>query len=52
MAKRTQIAIVGAGIFVKTQYIPRLSEISDLVSVKYIWSRSEVSNDFPSLIFN
>uniref|UniRef100_A0A7C9DPB5 Gfo/Idh/MocA-like oxidoreductase N-terminal domain-containing protein n=1 Tax=Opuntia streptacantha TaxID=393608 RepID=A0A7C9DPB5_OPUST len=43
MAKRTQIAIVGAGIFVKTQYIPRLSEISDLVSVKYIWSRSEES---------
>lgn len=43
MAKRTHIAIVGAGIFVKTQYIPRLSEISDLASVKYIWSRSEES---------
>lgn len=27
----------------KTQYIPRLSEISDLVSIKFIWSRSEES---------
>ncbi|KAK4780644.1 hypothetical protein SAY87_016750 [Trapa incisa] len=41
--KRTQIAILGAGIFVRTQYIPRLSEISDLVLVKAIWSRSEES---------
>ncbi|KAJ0083833.1 hypothetical protein Patl1_29823 [Pistacia atlantica] len=38
-----QIAILGAGIFVKTQYVPRLSEISDIVSVKFIWSRSEES---------
>ncbi|KAJ4724173.1 NAD-dependent dihydrogenase, Gfo/Idh/MocA family [Melia azedarach] len=38
-----QIAILGAGIFVKTQYIPRLAEISDLVSVKFIWSRTEES---------
>ncbi|KAL9272640.1 DNA topoisomerase 6 subunit B-like protein [Drosera capensis] len=38
-----QIAIIGAGIFVKTQYIPRLSEISHLVTVKYIWSRSKES---------
>ncbi|XP_044470174.1 uncharacterized protein LOC123199293 isoform X4 [Mangifera indica] len=36
-----QIAILGAGIFVKTQYYPRLSEISDIVSVKFIWSPSE-----------
>ncbi|KAL5567204.1 hypothetical protein UlMin_030368 [Ulmus minor] len=43
MAKAPQIAIVGAGIFVKTQYIPRLSEISDLVHLKAIWSRSEES---------
>ncbi|KAH9741029.1 GFO IDH MocA domain-containing protein [Citrus sinensis] len=38
-----RIAILGAGIFVKTQYIPRLAEISDLVSLKFIWSRSEES---------
>lgn len=38
-----QIAIIGAGIFVKTQYIPRLAEISDLVVVKAIWSRTEES---------
>ncbi|CAH2053190.1 unnamed protein product [Thlaspi arvense] len=37
------IAILGAGIFVKTQYIPRLAEISDLVVLKAIWSRSEES---------
>lgn len=37
-----QIAILGAGTFVRTQYIPRLSEISDLVIVKAIWSRTEV----------
>lgn len=37
------IAILGAGIFVKTQYIPRLAEISDLVNLKAIWSRSEVT---------
>ncbi|XP_031400665.1 uncharacterized protein LOC116210762 isoform X2 [Punica granatum] len=41
--KRTQIAILGAGIFVRSQYIPRLSEISDLVLVKAIWSRTEES---------
>lgn len=37
------IAILGAGIFVKTQYIPRLAEISDLVVLKAIWSRTEVT---------
>lgn len=42
-AKPPQIAIVGAGMFVRNQYIPRLSEISDLVSLKAIWSRSEES---------
>ncbi|KAL9233631.1 hypothetical protein vseg_008602 [Gypsophila vaccaria] len=43
MAGKTQRAICGAGIFVKNQYIPRLSEISHLVSLKYIWSRSQES---------
>ncbi|KAJ4850850.1 hypothetical protein Tsubulata_033831 [Turnera subulata] len=38
-----QIAILGAGIFVRTQYIPRLSEISNLFVLKSIWSRSEES---------
>ncbi|KAF7805378.1 YMR315W isoform A [Senna tora] len=41
--KPPQIAILGAGTFVRTQYIPRLSEISDLVIVKSIWSRTEES---------
>ncbi|PWA38400.1 NAD(P)-binding Rossmann-fold superfamily protein [Artemisia annua] len=52
------IAIIGAGIFVKSQYLPRLAEISDLVSLKCIWSRSQKSaleaveaakNVFPSV---
>ncbi|KAF3448921.1 hypothetical protein FNV43_RR09638 [Rhamnella rubrinervis] len=43
MAKASQIAILGAGIFVRTQYIPRLAEISNLVVLKAIWSRTEES---------
>ncbi|KAL6200684.1 hypothetical protein ACLB2K_030465 [Fragaria x ananassa] len=43
MAEAPQIAICGAGTFVKTQYIPRLAEISNLVNLKAIWSRSEES---------
>ncbi|RAL42565.1 hypothetical protein DM860_011183 [Cuscuta australis] len=38
-----QIAILGAGIFIKTQYIPRLAEISHLFVLKAIWSRNEES---------
>lgn len=45
------IAILGAGIFVKTQYIPRLAEISDLVDLKAIWSRTEVTFRSMRLIF-
>lgn len=37
-----QIAIIGAGIFVRTQYIPRLREIADHLIIKSIWSRTEV----------
>ncbi|XWS73489.1 hypothetical protein CRYUN_Cryun02cG0133600 [Craigia yunnanensis] len=43
MAAPPQIAVLGAGIFVKTQYIPRLAEISNLLCLKYIWSRTEDS---------
>uniref|UniRef100_A0A5B6YIR5 Uncharacterized protein n=1 Tax=Davidia involucrata TaxID=16924 RepID=A0A5B6YIR5_DAVIN len=43
MTKPPQIAILGAGTFVRTQYIPRLAEISDLVVVRAIWSRTEES---------
>lgn len=43
MSNQLQIAILGAGIFVKTQYIPRLAEISDLFVLRAIWSRSEES---------
>ncbi|XP_059628856.1 dehydrogenase FPY6-like [Cornus florida] len=43
MTKLPQIAILGAGTFVRTQYIPRLAEISDLLVLKSIWSRTEES---------
>lgn len=39
---KIEIAILGAGIFVRTQYIPRLAEISNLFTLKAIWSRTEV----------
>lgn len=38
-----QIAILGAGTFVKNQYLPRLSEISNLFILKAIWSRTQES---------
>ncbi|KAL3647619.1 hypothetical protein CASFOL_008587 [Castilleja foliolosa] len=38
-----QIAILGAGIFVKDTYIPRLAEISNSFVLRAIWSRSEES---------
>ncbi|QCE09151.1 hypothetical protein DEO72_LG10g370 [Vigna unguiculata] len=41
--KVPQIAILGAGIFVKTVYIPKLAEISHLFHLKAIWSRSQGS---------
>ncbi|XP_022730219.1 uncharacterized protein LOC111285187 isoform X2 [Durio zibethinus] len=44
MAAPPQIAVLGAGIFVKSQYIPRLAEIAHLLSLKYIWSRTEESS--------
>ncbi|XP_043693568.1 dTDP-3,4-didehydro-2,6-dideoxy-alpha-D-glucose 3-reductase [Telopea speciosissima] len=43
MTTKPHIAVLGAGIFVRTQYIPRLSEIADIVDVRAIWSRSEES---------
>jgi predicted dehydrogenase len=43
MTDRPKIAIIGAGIFVKNQYIPRLAEISDLFVLKSIWSRTQES---------
>ena len=51
--KPPQVAIIGAGVFVKTQYLPRLSEISDLFHLKAIWSRTQVllpCNFFTSML--
>ncbi|XP_014497674.1 uncharacterized protein YMR315W [Vigna radiata var. radiata] len=41
--KVPQIAILGAGIFVKAQYLPRLFEIAHLFQLKAIWSRTQES---------
>nr|CAB3456693.1 unnamed protein product [Digitaria exilis] len=38
-----RIAVIGAGIFARTQYIPRLREIAHLVVLKAIWSRTQES---------
>lgn len=38
------VAIIGAGTFVRNTYIPRLAEISNLVVLRAIWSRSEESS--------
>ncbi|PQP97959.1 uncharacterized protein Pyn_28020 [Prunus yedoensis var. nudiflora] len=43
MGEAPQIAILGAGTFMRTQYIPRLAEISKLLLLKSIWSRTEES---------
>ncbi|KAI4304833.1 hypothetical protein MLD38_040298 [Melastoma candidum] len=42
--EKARIAILGAGIFVKSSYIPTLAEISDIVDAGAIWSRSEEWN--------
>ncbi|CAB4281317.1 unnamed protein product [Prunus armeniaca] len=43
MGEAPQIAILRAGTFMRTQYIPRLAEISKLLLLKSIWSRTEES---------
>ncbi|KAJ8574148.1 hypothetical protein K7X08_025953 [Anisodus acutangulus] len=42
-SQQPHIAILGAGIFVKTQYIPRLAEIPNHFVIRAIWSRTEES---------
>jgi len=46
LAMIPQIALLGAGIFVRTQYIPRLRELTGYVAIKAIWSRSEVCEPY------
>ena len=36
------LALLGSGVFASSQYIPKLGELVDLISLKVIWSRSEV----------
>ncbi|XAR60421.1 scyllo-inositol 2-dehydrogenase (NADP+) [Bertholletia excelsa] len=43
MTNPPQIAILGAGIFVRNTYLPVLAQISDSVALKAIWSRTEES---------
>lgn len=50
MSHPTQIAILGAGIFVRTEYIPKLAEISHLFTLKAIWSRTEVYVTLPTVV--
>lgn len=36
------LALLGAGTFALSQYVPKLGELAHLASVKVIWSRSQV----------
>lgn len=36
------LALLGAGIFVKDQYVSALRNVVDVVELKYVWSRSAV----------
>jgi hypothetical protein len=36
------LALLGSGVFASTQYVPKLGELGELISLKTIWSRSEV----------
>lgn len=36
-----KLALIGAGLFVRGQYVPRLREAAHLLSLKYVWSRTE-----------
>lgn len=36
------LALLGSGIFASSQYLPKLGELSEVISLRVIWSRSEV----------
>eukprot|EP00250_Pteridium_aquilinum_P010345 c19318_g1_i1 orf=141-1241(+) len=36
-----QLALIGAGLFVRGQYVPRLRETAHLLSLRFVWSRTE-----------
>lgn len=36
-----KLALIGAGLFVRSQYVPRLRETAHLLSLTFIWSRTE-----------
>ena len=36
------LALLGSGVFASSQYLPKLGELGELVSLRTIWSRSEV----------
>lgn len=35
------LALLGSGIFASSQYLPKLGELSEVISLRVIWSRSE-----------
>eukprot|EP00850_Spirogloea_muscicola_P017811 SM000156S02167 [mRNA] locus=s156:174236:178098:- [translate_table: standard] len=48
-ARRPTLALLGAGLFVKDQYVEKLRSLVDSITVAAVWSRSKVraSNGFP-----
>lgn len=41
------LALLGAGIFVKDQYVGALRNLADVIELKYVWSRSAVRCSIP-----
>ena len=44
------LALLGAGTFALSQYVPKLGELAHLASVKVIWSRSQVEASFHTIL--
>lgn len=40
------LALLGAGTFALSQYVPKLQELAHLASLKVVWSRSQVEASF------
>lgn len=45
------LALLGAGTFALSQYVPKLGELAHLASVKVIWSRSQVEASFHTILW-
>lgn len=40
--KPVGLALLGAGVFACAQYVPNFKDLSDVVTLRAVWSRSQV----------